>query len=144
MKENNGGDYGIFLTISSIVIFIENRVQRKINYEELERATGFSIAHIRDIFVRRTGIPLSKYILTRKISNAAYEILYNHQSILHIASKYGFSNHDTFTRAFKRITGLTPSEFRKKRPPVGRIKLCACMFGIGLLNPAEREDDNCE
>ena len=133
-----------FLTISSIVIFIENRVQRKINYEELERATGFSIAHIRDIFVRRTGIPLSKYILTRKISNAAYEILYNHQSILHIASKYGFSNHDTFTRAFKRITGLTPSEFRKKRPPVGRIKLCACMFGIGLLSPAKREDDNCE
>jgi AraC family transcriptional regulator len=133
-----------FLTISSIIIFIENRIQEKIDYKQLERATGFSIAHIRDIFVLRTGIPLSKYILTRKISNAAYEILYNHQSLIYIASKYGFSNHDTFTRAFKRITGLTPSEFKKKRPPVGRIKLCSCVFGIGLLNPVKREDDDCE
>lgn len=133
-----------FLTISSIIIFIENRIQEKIDYKELERATGFSTAHIRDLFVRRTGIPLAKYILTRKIANAAYEILYNHQSVIHIASKYGFSNHDTFTRAFKRITGLTPTEFKKKRPPVGRIKLCAGVFGIGLLNPAEREDDSRE
>ena len=131
-----------FLTISSIIIFIENRIQEKIDYKALERATGFSLAHIRDIFVMKTGITLSKYILTRRISNAAYEMLYNHNSIISIATKYGFTNPDTFTRAFKRITGLTPSEFRKKRPPVGRIKLCACAFDVGLLNPIIREDDN--
>ena len=133
-----------FLTVSSIIIFIENRIQEKIDYKELEKATGFSIAHIRDVFMLRTGMSLSRYILTRKVSNAAYELLYNHQSVINIATKYGFTNHDTFTRAFKRITGLTPSEFRKKRPPVGRIKLCACAFGIGLLNPIKREDDKNE
>lgn len=133
-----------FLTISSIVIFIENRIQDRIDYKELERTTGFSIAHIRDIFVKRTGVTLSKYILNRKISNAAYEILHNHHSLIHIASKYGFSNHDTFTRAFKRVTGLTPSEFKKKRPPVGRILLCAGVFGVGLLNPVKREDEGHE
>ena len=133
-----------FLTISSIIIYIENRIHEKVDYKALERATGFSLAHIRDIFVMKTGITLSKYILIRKISNAAYEMLYNHHSIISIASKYGFTNPDTFTRAFKRITGLTPSEFRKRRPPVGRIKLCACAFGVGLLNPIIREDDNHE
>ena len=130
-----------FLTVSSIIIFIENRIQERIDYNELERATGFSMAHIRDIFVMRTGMTLSKYILTRKIANAAYEILYNHHSIITIASKYGFSSHDTFTRAFKRITGLTPSEFKKKRPPVGRVKLCACVYGIGFLNPVTRKEN---
>ncbi|MCX8129726.1 MAG: AraC family transcriptional regulator [Clostridia bacterium] len=133
-----------FLTVSCIIIYIENRIHEKINYKELERATGFSIAHIRDIFVMKTGITLSKYILTRKISNAAYEILHNSQSVISVATKYGFANHDTFTRAFKRITGLTPSEFRKKRPTVGRIKLCACVFGVGLLNSMKREDDTHE
>jgi len=126
-----------FLTVSSIIIFIENRIQEKVDCKELERATGFSIAHIREIFVLRTGMTLSKYILTRKVSNAAYELLYNHQSVINIATKCGFANHDTFTRAFKRITGLTPSEFRKRRPPVGRIKLCAGVFGIGLLRESE-------
>ena len=122
-----------FLTISSIIIYVENRVEEKIDYKELERATGFSIAHIRDIFVTKTGISLSRYILLRKVSNAAYEILYNNRSIMDIATKYSFANYDSFTRAFKRVTGLTPSEFRRKRPPMGRIKLCAGAFGIGIL-----------
>lgn len=130
-----------FLTIWSVIVFIENRIQEKINYTELEKSTGFSLAHIRDVFVKKTGIPLSRYILTRKVANAAYEILHNHQNILNIATKYGFSNHDTFTRAFKRITGLTPIEFKEKRPAVGRIKLCAGVYGIGLLNQVKREDD---
>lgn len=133
-----------FLTVSSIIINIENRVEEKIDYLELERTTGFSIAHIRDIFAMKTGMTLSKYILIRKISNAAYEVLYNNQSIMDISMKYGFTNYDTFTRAFKRITGLTPSEFKKRRPPVGKIKLCACAFGIGLINPINGEDRNSE
>ena len=133
-----------FLTVSSIIIYIENRVEEKIDYLELERTTGFSIAHIRDIFAMKTGMTLSKYILIRKISNAAYEILYNNQSIMDISMKYGFTNYDTFTRAFKRITGLTPSEFKKRRPPVGKIKLCACAFGLGLINPLNEEDRNDE
>jgi len=130
-----------FLTIWSVIVFVENRIQEKINYTELEKATGFSLAHIRDVFVKKTGIPLSRYILTRKVANAAFEILHNHQNILSIATKYGFSNHDTFTRAFKRITGLTPIEFKKNRPSVGRIKLCAGVYGIGLLNQVKSEDD---
>jgi len=129
-----------YLTVSSIIIYIENRIEEKIDYVDLERATGFSIAHIRDIFVMKTGVSLSRYILKRKISNAAYEILYNSQSTMDIAIKYGFTNYDTFTRAFKRITGMTPSDFKKVRPPVGKIKLCACAYGIGLLDPVNKEN----
>lgn len=130
-----------FLTIWSVIVFIENRIQEKIDYAELEKATGFSLAHIRDVFAKKTGMTLSRYILARKIANTAFEILHNHQNILYIATKYGFSNHDTFTRAFKRVTGLTPADFKKNRPTVGRIKLCAGVYGIGLLNQTRREDD---
>ncbi len=122
-----------FFTIWSVIVFVENRIEERINYTELEKATGFSLAHIRDIFRKKTEMSLSRYILTRKISYAAYEILHSHHNILTIATKYGFLNHDAFTRAFKRVTGLTPSDFREKRPPVGRIKLCAGVYGIGLL-----------
>jgi hypothetical protein len=61
---------------------------------------------------------------------AAFEIIHSEQSLLSIATKYGFNNPDTFTRAFNRITGLTPQEFRKQRRPVGRIKLCAGVYGV--------------
>ena len=105
-----------FLTIWSVIVFIENRIQEKINYTELEKSTSFSLAHIRDVFVKKTEIPLSRYILTRKVANAAYEILHNHQNILNIATKYGFSNHDTFTRAFNVLQDLHPLSLRKSDP----------------------------
>lgn len=134
-------DVDYSLTIWSVIAFVENRIQEKIDYAELEKATGFSLQHLRDVFARLTGISLSRYILTRKIANAAYEILYSKQTILDIAQKYSFSNHDTFTRAFKRITGMTPAEFRKRRPQMGRIKLCSGIYGIGFLNQVRIEED---
>ena len=121
-----------FVVICSVIIYVENRLKTDIQYTELEKETGFSIAHIRYIFVKKTGKSLSRYILERKISNAAFEISHTNESLLTIAEKYGFKNPDTFTRAFKRIVGITPSEFRKKKITVGRIKLCAGAYGVGV------------
>ncbi len=121
-----------FLLICSVIIYIENRLKTDITYKELEKETGFSIAHIRDIFVKKTGKSLSRYILERKILNAAFEISHTKENLLTIAERYGFENPDTLTRAFKRITGITPSEFRKKKITVGRIKLCAGVYSVGF------------
>jgi AraC family transcriptional regulator len=118
--------------ICSVIIYVENRLKIDIEYLELEKATGFSLAHIRDIFVSKTGKSLSRYIIERKISNAAFEISHTKEKLNTIAEKYNFQNPDTFTRAFKRITGLTPSEFRKEKITVGHIKLCAGVYGVGF------------
>ena len=121
-----------FLVMCSVIIYIENRLKTGISYKELEREAGYSIAHIRDVFVKKTKKSLSRYILERKILNAAFEISHTKENLLIIAEKYGFKNPDTFTRAFKRITGLTPSELKKKKITVGRIKLCAGVYGVGF------------
>lgn len=121
-----------FTVICSVIIYVENRLKTEISYKELEKETGFSIAHIRDIFVKNIEKSLSRYILERKILNAAFEISHTEENLLTIAEKYNFKSPDTFTRAFKRITGLTPSEFRKNKITVGRVKLCAGVYGVGF------------
>lgn len=121
-----------FAVICSVIVYIENRIKTNIDYNELEKVTGFSIAHIRDIFANKTGKSLSRYIIERKIANAAFEISHTKEKMITIAEKYNFKNPDTFTRAFKRITGITPSEFRKAKITVGRIKLCAGVYGLGF------------
>ncbi len=122
-----------FLVVNSVIIYVENRIRTDINYTELEKITGFSLAHIRYIFVSVTGKSLSKYILERRICNIAFEMIHNNEeSLSNIASKYGVTNADTFTRAFKRVTGVTPSEFRKERMPVERVKLCSGVYGVGF------------
>ncbi|WDV46462.1 AraC family transcriptional regulator [Clostridiaceae bacterium M8S5] len=62
------------LTIWTISTYIEARVRSEIKYEEMERKTGFSYRHIREVFKECTGVSLSKYINERRLSNAAFDI----------------------------------------------------------------------
>ena len=123
-----------FCFIQSVVSYVENRLKSGIEQGGLESVTGFSLPHIREVFKECTRMPLAKYVLYRRVSNAAFDIVYTEKSNLNIALDYGFESYDTFTRAFKRITGVTPSEFRKNGFEVGRIKLTAGIFGPGIIN----------
>lgn len=121
-----------YILIWSVCTFVETRVQEEINLEELALQTGFSLAHVRDIFRQNTGKSLSHYIQERKIANAAQELLYTDQKIIDIAMRYGFSGRTVFSRVFRRYTGYTPSQFRLEQPLLTRIRLCAGVFGVGL------------
>lgn len=131
IKKGDNVDY--FNFIVSVVAYVERRLSSDINYDEIETMTGFSIAHIRDVFKNHTKISLAKYILYRRICNAAFDIVHSERKILDIANDYGFDSYDTFTRAFKRFTSMTPSKFRMERLAVGRIKLAAGIYGPGII-----------
>jgi len=75
---------------------------------------------------------ISRYVLGRRVANAAFDIVHSDQTILEIATKYAFANPDSFTRAFRRNTGINPNEFRARKISVGRKTLCAGVFGVSL------------
>lgn len=102
-----------YSAINSIIIYIESRVKSEISYSDMEKNIGFSLVHIRSIFRNYFKMPLARYILHRKIANAAYEIVYCNKRLTDIAYSYGFDGYDSFTRAFKRIVGVTPTQHRK-------------------------------
>ena len=121
-----------YILIWSVCTFVETRVQEEIHPEELASRTGFSLAHIRDVFRENTGKSLSRYIQERKIANAAQSLLYTDDKIIDIAIRFGYSGRTVFSRAFRRFTGYTPSQFRIERPATAPIRLCAGVFGPGL------------
>lgn len=103
-----------YALIHLIVAFIERRISNKrLDYRELEKISAFSIEHIRDVFVNETGISLDRYFKQRKVICSAFDLVNTNQTIVDIAMQYGFSNHDTYTRTFKRIVGILPSQFRE-------------------------------
>ena len=123
-----------YILIWSVCTFVESRVKEEIPMEELVRQTGFSLAHIRDVFRKCTGKPLTRYVQERKIANAAQELLDTDRTILEIAVNYCFSGRTVFSRAFRRYTGYTPSQFRTEAPLLSRVRLCAGVFGAALPN----------
>ena len=127
-----------YILIWSVCTFVESRVRQEIDMDELVRHTGFSLAHIRDVFRTCTGQPLSRYIQERKIANAAQELLDTDWQVMDIAIRYGYSGRTVFSRAFLRHTGYTPSQFRAEAPVLSRVRLCAGVFGAAL--PDRRGD----
>ena len=65
---------------------------------------------------------------------SAFELLHSDKTILMIALKHGFSNPESYTRAFKKIFGMTPSRFRSERPMIGRKQLKAGVYGLERLD----------
>ncbi|MBQ8821288.1 MAG: helix-turn-helix transcriptional regulator [Lachnospiraceae bacterium] len=129
-------------SVKAVICYIEAHIRdEKLNYNELERRVGFSMAHIRDLFVNNTGCALGKYVRMRKVKCSALDLLHTDKSVLEIAYGYGFANPETYTRAFRKVVGIPPSEFRKIRPLVGKEELSTGVYGIGLLAQKERRSD---
>ena len=127
-------DYSNF--IWSTASFIEARIKDPIEYGELEEAVGFSYRHIRETFKECTGISLSRYILSRRIANSAFEIVHTGKSLTQIAADYMFGSYDTFTRAYCRQLKLHPSELRSGsiRSRVGRKRILVGLYAPAVIN----------
>ncbi len=132
-----------YILIWSVCTFVESHVREEIPMEELVRQTGFSLAHIRDVFRKYTGKPLSRYVQERRIACAARELLDTDRTILDIAVQYGFSGRTVFSRAFRRYTDYTPSQFRAEAPALARVRLCAGVYGTALPRRWEDGSDSC-
>ena len=57
-------------------------------------------------------MPLKQYILRVKIEQANFLLTDTNKSVSEIARELGFSDNHNFSRTYKRLTGLTPSEYR--------------------------------
>lgn len=151
-----------FCLIQSLIAYIETRVKNPPEAEDFQRDMALSWDHLRAVFRDHLRLPLGRYMTERRIANTAFELVHSQKSALDIALEYGFGNPDTFTRAFRRVSGLTPSAFRRAHIPVGRVRLTGGVFGPGILggnvvpqrsfsseeimkkkNTIERTDDSC-
>lgn len=128
-----------FLFIWSVVTFVEKRVKMDIDYSELEAVTGFSYRHIRETFKECTKSTLARYIVARKVENAAFEVIHSTRNLISIAEEYGFESYDTFTRAFKRETGITPTAFRNGGYLVGRRRIAAGVYAPAILRNSKNQ-----
>lgn len=112
---------------------------------QLSHTLGYSPFYVSRKFHEMAGMPLRDYLCGRRLAFALRELRDTQRGILDIALDYGFSSHEAFTRAFRELYGLTPSEYRKRPVPVVLRTLirpfdCYLMetggFGMNMTNTA--------
>ena len=99
--------------IQLTVDFIEAHLSEDIKIEELSKMASLSQFYYQRLFSRLVKKPVNEYIKLRRLANASEALLENERRIIDIALDFGFSSHETFTRAFKSAFGMTPEEYRR-------------------------------
>ena len=103
-----------FISLVCAVEFIENNVRNKITVTDVANASYLSLSHLQSMFHRILHISIGDYIAKRKLCIAAYDLINTEKNITDVAFDFGYSNAESFTRAFKKQFLYTPSIYRKK------------------------------
>lgn len=102
---------------------------------------GFSEIYLRELFQKSMDMPIMQYYRRRKLMVSASWLLYSDRRIIDIALESGFSSHEAYTRAFRKCFGMSPSQFRLVRPPIGGRQLEAGVFGLERIASEEKRSD---
>lgn len=99
--------------LHKVTEFIGKNIDEKLTLSQLSAIACFSKYHFHRLFTAYTGLSLQQYIRWLRLKRAAHQLtLSKDTTIIDIALNAGFESHEAFTRVFKQVSGMTPSEFR--------------------------------
>ncbi|HRK29887.1 MAG TPA: AraC family transcriptional regulator [Tepidisphaeraceae bacterium] len=90
-------------------------LKRDWSVEELADRHGISREHLTRLFTRRFGIPPRRYLVELRMQEACRLLRTTQDSIKSVVTRLGFQNHANFVRAFRRLNGVAPTEYRSRR-----------------------------
>lgn len=98
------------------VAYIEKHLKEPLSVELLAAEAGFSPYHFSRLFAVYTGMPVMEYIRRRRLGYAVAEICEG-KRILEVAMDWGFESHGGFAKAFRKVYGFSPDEYRRRAAP---------------------------
>lgn len=101
--------------LNEAMAYLEDRLDEEVDAETLARIAATSAYHFRRVFTALAGMSLSEYVRRRRLTLAAAEVLAGERTLLEVALANGYGSADSFTRAFRAVHGVSPSEARRRR-----------------------------
>ena len=94
--------------------YIEAHLKDDFLLEEIAQQIHASDYHFRRIFFALTGMTLNEYVKNRRLSEANRQLLQG-VPVTELAFQYGYQSVDGFTRAFKKWSGILPSQAARRK-----------------------------
>ncbi len=99
--------------VRAVALWMEGRWAEDLSVPTLAAKAGYSLHHFSRLFSGVVGMPPKEYVLRRRLSEAARDLSGGRRRVTDVAFDYGFRDLETFTRAFSRVLGSTPSAVRR-------------------------------
>jgi AraC-like DNA-binding protein len=95
---------------------------------DLARASGLSPAHFSRSFTRAFGETPHRYLLTRRLERAATLLRTTDRRVVDVCFLVGLDSVGSFTTSFRRMFGMTPTQYRTSFPPAASLAVVpSCM-----------------
>ncbi len=124
----------------ALVGYVEGHLEC-FDIKNMSKCFGFSEIYLRELFLKNVDMPIMQYYKRRKLISSAFELLHSDKKIIDIALDSGFSSHEAYTRAFRKTFGMSPVQFRRDRPLIGRKQLEVGVFGLERIASEEKRSD---
>ncbi len=97
---------------SDILDYVKLNIAKNIKVADVATHFGYNQKYLSHIFSSFAGMTLKRFILAQKIDRANFLLNDTNKSIAEIAKEVGFSDSHNFSRCYKKVTGLSPTEYR--------------------------------
>ncbi len=99
--------------IQHAIDYVEDHITETIDYEQVAKQAYSSSFHFQRVFSILCDYTLGDYIRMRRLSLAGYDLASTDAKVIDIAYKYGYDSPESFSRAFTRFHGVTPSQAKQ-------------------------------
>lgn len=98
--------------LNRVLDFIRANVSEDLTLSELAQTAGMSPHYFCELFKQSTGLSPHQYVIRRKIELAKELLSDPRIRIIEASARTGFVDQSHFTKVFRRVVGVSPSEFR--------------------------------
>ena len=99
--------------ISMAISYIEENITEDLTIDDIAKQAMVSPFYFQKGFAMLCGFTVGEYIKKRRLTLAGSELVSTDRKIIDIALRYGYDSPDSFTKAFTRFHGATPTSVRK-------------------------------
>ncbi|OJU09446.1 MAG: hypothetical protein BGN88_09965 [Clostridiales bacterium 43-6] len=100
-------------SISNAINFIDDNLTNNITVKDVSDHVFASNSHFQRIFNVVTGLTIGEYIRNRRLSLAGQELFLTECKVTDIAFRYQYDTSESFSKAFSRFHGFSPTEVKK-------------------------------
>lgn len=112
-REDGRDNIDMARDLSPVKKYIDEAYMSRITLDELAEKFYINKFYLARLFKKQFGMSVVNYILHVRISHSKHFLRFTDLSVDSIGAKCGFGSGNYFTRAFRKIEGVTPGQFRK-------------------------------
>lgn len=99
--------------MSDVIAFVEDNYKRAVSLKSLADALGYEYCYFSKMFNRLFSMSFNDYLNTYRFNEACNMLTETEATVTDIAYESGFQSIRSFNHTFKRLAGVSPSEYRK-------------------------------